>query len=166
MKLKARPGSSRKRLLVEREEKARKCVVIGSRNCSVSRFIKSFQNCLESSQLENEGTLRLNETTFVFWEGISKLKKSSLKQYLAYHGTQILFFLINEADILVREGGRREGHLNSEIRKLIFMFQESFVEISGLINLCILEYLHFNIVIVIHIRKFLFDISFIKMHQF
>ena len=113
MKLKARPGSSRKRLLVEREEKARKCVVIGSRNCSVSRFIKSFQNCLESSQLENEGTLRLNETTFVFWEGISKLKKSSLKQYLAYHGTQVLFFLINEADILVRDGwglGRATSH--------------------------------------------------------
>ena len=105
MKLNVRPGSNRKRILVvEKEEKARKCVVIGSRNCSVSRFIKSFQNCLESSHLENEATLRLNETNFVFWEGISKLKKSNLKQYLAYHGTQVLFFLINEADILVREG--------------------------------------------------------------
>ena len=113
MKLsKARPGSSRKRLLVEKGEKARKCVVIGSRNCSVSRFIKSFQNCLESSHLENEATFRLNETNFVFWEGTSRLKKSSLKQYLSYHGTEVLFFLINEADILVRE-----GHLNSEIKK-------------------------------------------------
>ena len=119
MKLKARQGSPRKRLLVEKEEKAIKCVVIGSRNCSVSRFIKSFQNCLESSHLENEATLRLNETNFVFWEGTSRLKKSNLKQYLAYHGTQVLFFLMNEADIVVRE-----AHLLplTEVTKLIFMF--------------------------------------------
>ena len=108
--LKERPGGSRKRILVEKEDKARKCVVIGSRNCSVSRFIKSFQNCLESFHLENEATLRVNETNFVFWEGTSRLKKSSLKQYLAYHGTEVLFFLINEADVVVRER-RGEGHL-------------------------------------------------------
>ena len=89
--------------MVEKEEKPVKCVVIGSRNCSVSRFIKSFQNQLESSHLENEATLRFNETNFVFWEGTPRLKKSSLKQYLAYHGTQVLFFLMNEADIAVRE---------------------------------------------------------------
>ena len=123
MKLNVRPGSNRKRILVvEKEEKARKCVVIGSRNCSVSRFIKSFQNCLESSHLENEATFRLNETNFVFWGGISKVKKFSLKQYLAYHGTQILFFLINEADILVREGQPRYSKTNLHFRNLLWKY--------------------------------------------
>ena len=35
------------------------------------------------------------------------------------------------------------------------VLQESIVEISYLINSCILEYLHFNIVILVHIKKFL-----------
>ena len=95
--------NSKKRILLEEVEQITKCLVIGSKNCSVSRFIKSLNKSSESSQSENEATLRLDKTNFVFWGGNQIFKKSSLKQYLGYHGAQILFFLINEADIEVRE---------------------------------------------------------------
>ena len=159
MKLsKAKSGSRRKRILVEKEEKARKCVVIGSRNCSVSRFIKSFQNCLESSHLENEATLRLNETNFVFWEGTPGLKKSSLKQYLAYHGTQVLFFLINEADIVVREGHLLALTEMMFCRNLLWKFQTWST--CAFSSICILI-LSFSVILGLHI---FIKISFIKMH--
>ena len=97
----------RRRILVQREEKVSKCVVIGSSNSSSPKFIKSFQNCSESylSHSGNEASFKIDKTSFILWgtqTQTPRLKKSRLKQYLAYHGSEVLFYLINDADIEVR----------------------------------------------------------------
>ena len=95
---------SKKRILLEKEEEVTKCLVIGSSNSSVSKFIKSFQKGSESYLPENEASFRWNETDFVLWRGNDQtgLKKALLKQYLIYHGAQVLFYLVNDRDIEVR----------------------------------------------------------------
>ena len=101
---KGRSGS-KKRKFLEKEEKVTKCLVIGSSNSSVSKFIKSFQRGSESYLPENEACFRWNQSDFVFWEGRDQtgVKKALLKQYLTYHAAQVLFYIVNDRDIEVRQ---------------------------------------------------------------
>ena len=95
----------RRRKLVGKEGRVSKCLVMGSSNSSLSTFIKSFQNYPESylSLSENEATFRLDQTDLVLWGGhqLARLKRTELRQYLAYHSGEVLFYLVNEADIEV-----------------------------------------------------------------
>ena len=134
IKVSRRRSRSKKRILLEKEEEVTKCLVIGSSNSSVSKFIKSFQKGSESYLPANEASFRWNQTDFMLWRGNDQtgLKKALLKQYLVYHGAQVLFYLVNDRDIEVR--CLQPVHFQANL------CQESILEVSDLINLCIAGY--------------------------
>ena len=86
----------------------KKCLVIGPNPLKTKFFddIGGFNN--------NEVRLEIGQVTFVFWSGPSQLMETKpfLKQYLNYHGFEIIFFLLHPSEMEVAFNKINQYHLS------------------------------------------------------
>ena len=98
-KLKIRKRKRNRAQITDQTTKTVKCLVMGS----ASELFADLNQHSNKDISPNEAEIEVGSRRYLFWTlpNQSIMKKSFLKQYLSYHECEIIFFIVNNAEIEV-----------------------------------------------------------------